>query len=47
LARYVQFIGGPFTDIGASVIDAMQIGHKMVKMTVDLHKVGAPPREPA
>ncbi len=36
--------GGPFTDMGVPVIDAMQIGLKMVEMMVDLRKLaGIPP----
>ena len=32
--------GGPITDIGAPVVNAMQVGLKMVEMMVDLQKLG-------
>jgi hypothetical protein len=32
--------GGPITDIGAPVVNAMQVGLKMVELMVDLQKLG-------
>jgi allantoin racemase len=35
--------GGPFTDMGVPVVDAMQAGFKMVELMVDLQKLGGIP----